>query len=176
MIFSMKQIFFLLLLARLLISRVVGGKATVFRESWYRDAQHSPATPPDWVFGVAWPLNYATSSWAAAIFASKTAGAERYGGILLWLCQTVVTSVWTRIFGDLKRPDWALQSLILSWLLSIATAKKFAKTSPAGFWMIPLCVWLTLAIELNTEFLVRNPDRLNRRLKLRVAQEKAKRI
>lgn len=158
----MKQIFFLFLVVRLIISRVAGGKATVFRESWYRNARHSPATPPDWVFGVAWPLNYATSSWAAAIFAAKTSEAERNRGIWLWLWQAVVTSVWTRIFGDLKRPDWALQSLILSWLLGMATARKFAAASPAGFWMIPLCAWLTLAIELNTEFLVRNPDRLNK--------------
>jgi benzodiazapine receptor len=158
----MKERFFLFLLARLIISRVAGGKAAVFRESWYRDARHSPATPPDWAFGVAWPLNYATSSWAAALFASKTSGVERDRGISLWLWQAVVTSVWTRIFGDLKRPDWALQSLILSWLLGIATANKFARTSRAGFWMIPLCVWLTLAIELNAEFLFRNPDRLNK--------------
>jgi benzodiazapine receptor len=159
----MKKRFFLFLLTRLIISRVAGGKATVFRESWYREARHSPATPPGWVFGVAWPFNYASSSWAAAIFAAKTSGAERYRGISLWLLQAVLTSVWTRIFGDLKRPDWALQSLILTWLLGIATAKKFAPTPPAGFWMIPLCVWLTLAIELNAEFLMRNPDRVNRR-------------
>jgi translocator protein len=159
----MKQRFFLFLLTRLIISQVAGGKAAVFRESWYRDARHSPATPPDWVFGVAWPFNYAASSWAAAIFAAKTSGSERNRGISLWLLQAAVTSVWTRIFGDLKRPDWALQSLILSWLLGMATAKKFSAASPAGFWMIPLCVWLTLAIELNTEFLIRNPDRLNKR-------------
>jgi translocator protein len=159
----MKQRFFLLLLTRLIISRVAGGKATVFRESWYRDARHSPVTPPNWVFGVAWPFNYAATSWAAAIFAAKTSGAERDRGIFLWLLQAVVTSVWTRIFGDLKRPDWALQSLILSWLLGIGTARKFAATSHAGLWMIPLCVWLTLAIELNIEFLIRNPDRLNKR-------------
>jgi translocator protein len=164
----MKERFFLFLVTRLILSRVAGGKATVFRESWYRDARHSPATPPDWVFGVAWPFNYASSSWAAAIFAAKTSGAERNCGISLWLLQAVLTSVWTRIFGELKRPDWALQSLILSWLLGIATAKKFAATSLAGFWMIPLCIWLTLAIELNTEFLVRNPDRLK--------QKEAKRI
>jgi translocator protein len=159
----MKQRFVLLLLMRLIISRVAGGKATVFRESWYRDARHSPVTPPGWVFAVAWPFNYATSSWAAAIFATKTTAAERGPGIFLWLLQAVVTSLWTRIFGDFKRADWALQSLILSWLLGIAVARKFAPASPAGFWMIPLCVWLTLAIELNTEFLVRNPDRLNKR-------------
>jgi tryptophan-rich sensory protein len=159
----MKQRFFLLLLTRLIISRLAGGKATVFRESWYRDARHSPVTPPDWVLGVAWPFNYASSSWAAAIFVSKTSGAERDRGIFLWLLQAAVTSVWTRIFGDFKRPDWALQSLILSWLLGIGTARKFSPISPAGLWMIPLCVWLTLAIELNTEFLIRNPDRLNRR-------------
>jgi benzodiazapine receptor len=148
------------LLARLLIARVAGGKAEFFRESWYRDARLSPATPPGWVFAVVWPLNYATSSWAAAVFDAKTVGAERRRGIWLWVLQAVVTSVWTRIFGDLKRPDWALRSLVLSWLLGIVTAKKFGKSSPAGFWMIPLCLWLTLAVELNAEFLARNPDRV----------------
>jgi hypothetical protein len=43
------------MIAREVISRVAGGKATVFRESWYREARLSPATPPDWVFGVTWP-------------------------------------------------------------------------------------------------------------------------
>jgi tryptophan-rich sensory protein len=104
----MKQKFFWFLTTRLIVSRVAGGKATVFRESWYRDAHLSPLTPPGWVFGVVWPLN----------------------------------------------------CLLLSWMLGIVTAKKFGKTSPAGFWMIPLCLWLSLAIELNAEFLVRNPDRL----------------
>jgi benzodiazapine receptor len=161
----MKPKFFLLLLTRLVISRVAGGKATVFRESWYRDARLSPVTPPGWVFAVVWPFNYATSSWAAAMFASKTTGAERQGGVALWVLQAVVTSVWTRIFGELKRPDWALNCLVLSWLLGIATTKKFGRTPPAGALMIPLCLWLTLAIELNAEFLARNPDRVSRSLR-----------
>jgi translocator protein len=158
----MKKKFLWLLVSRLVISRVAGGKATFFRENWYRKAQVSPFTPPDWVFGVAWPLNYATSAWAAAIFASRTAGAERDRGITLWFLQAVSTSIWPRIFGDLKRPDWALKSLILAWCLAIGTSKKFGTTSPAGFWMVPLCLWLTLAIELNAEFVVRNPSRLKR--------------
>jgi len=170
----MKQKFFLFFLARLILSRIAGGKATVFRESWYREARLSPLTPPGWVFGVVWPLNYATSSLAAAIFAEKTVGAERQGGLLLWLMQAVITSVWTRIFGDLKRPDWALNCLLLSWLLGIVTAKKFGRSSPAGFWMIPLCLWLSLAIELNAEFVARNPDRLDDQLL--VVREKSRTI
>jgi benzodiazapine receptor len=156
----MKKNFFILLLTRLIISRVAGGKATVFRESWYREARLSPVTPPGWVFAIVWPLNYATSSWAAAIFASKGSEAERRSGILLWLLQAALTSVWTRIFGDLKRPDWSLKCLFLAWLLAIATGKKFKSAKPASFWMTPLSLWLTLALELNLEFLLRNPDRL----------------
>jgi translocator protein len=157
----MKQRFFLYFIIRLILSRVAGGKAAVFRESWYRDARLSPLTPPGWVFGIVWPFNYATSSVGATIFATKTLGAERQRGIALWAFQAIVTSLWTRIFGDLKRPDWALNCLLLSWVLGIATALKFRKASPAGFWMVPLCLWLSLAIELNAEFLVRNPDRLS---------------
>jgi translocator protein len=153
-----------------MISRVAGGKATVFRESWYRKARLSPATPPGWVFGVVWPLNYATSSLAAAIFLSKTVGPDRRRGIELWLLQAAVTSVWTRIFGDLKRPDWALCCVLLAWLLGIGTAKKFGTTWPAGLWMWPLCLWLTLAIELNAEFLARNPNRLKARRVLEEAE------
>jgi benzodiazapine receptor len=157
----MKQKFLWFFMTRLILSRVAGGKATVFRESWYREARLSPLTPPGWVFGVAWPLNYATSSLAAAIFTEKTVGAERQRGVALWAFQAVITSVWTSIFGDLKRPDWALNFLLLSWLLGMVTAKKFGKAPPAGFWMIPLCLWLSLAIELNAEFLARNPDRVS---------------
>jgi benzodiazapine receptor len=157
----MRQKFLWFFIARLILSRVAGGKATVFRESWYREARLSPLTPPGWVFGVVWLLNYATSSLAAAIFVEKTVGAEKRRGVLLWLMQAIVTSVWTRIFGDLKRPGWALTCLLLSWFLGMVTVKKFGKSSPAGFWMVPLCLWLTLAIELNAEFLARNPERLS---------------
>ncbi len=148
--------FIWLLGIRLLIARVAGGKATFFRESWYRQAQVSPLTPPGWVFAAMWPVNYATSSMAAAIFAAKAFGEPRRGGLLLWFLQATVTSIWTRIFGDLKRPDYALASLLLSWLLAVETAKTFRKASPAGLWMMPLCLWLTLAMELNTEFILRN--------------------
>jgi translocator protein len=151
---------FSLLVARLLIARVAGGKATFFREDWYREAKVSPMTPPGWVFAVAWPLNYATSSLAAAMFATKTSGAVRHRGLSLWLLQAIITSVWTRIFGDLKRPDYALAGLVLSWLLAIKTTKSFQKAAPAGLWMLPLCLWLTLAMELNAEFVFRNRDRL----------------
>jgi translocator protein len=153
----MKRHFLCLFLSRLMIARVAGGKAAFFREHWYRQAQVSPLTPPNWLFGVAWPLNYATSAWAGAIFASRTVGVERNRGISLWFLQAVSTSIWTRIFGDLKRPDWALKSLVLAWLLAVVTSKKFGA---AGLWMIPLCLWLTLAIELNAEFVARNPPRL----------------
>ena len=152
--------FFLLLVVRILIARVAGGKATFFREAWYQEAKISPLTPPAWVFAVMWPFNYATSSLAAAIFAAKIAGEERQRGLALWLLQAVVTSVWTRIFGDLKRPDYALAGLLLSWLLAIKTTKTFQKAAPAGLWMIPLCLWLTLAMELNAEFVLRNNSQI----------------
>ena len=103
-----------------------------------------------------WPLNYATSSLAAAIFGAKTDGEARRRGLSLWLWQAIVTSVWTRIFGELKRPDIALASLMLSWLLAIKTTKTFQNAAPAGLWMIPLCLCPTLAIELNAEFVLSN--------------------
>ena len=152
--------FIWLLAVRFLIARVAGGKATFFREGWYREAQVSPLTPPGWVFAVMWPLNYITSSLGAAIFAARTSDDMRRGGLWFWFLQAIVTSVWTRIFGDLKRPDYALGSLLLSWLLAIKVAKTFHKAPPAGLWMMPLCLWLTLATELNTEFVLRNRDRI----------------
>ena len=156
----MKEYFFWLVIARLLIARVAGGNAKFFRESWYQKAQVSPLTPPGWVFAAMWPLNYVTSSLAAAIFASNSSGNARQGGLLLWFLQAIVTSVWTRIFGDLKRPDYALANLLLSWLLAIKTTATFRKAAPANLWMIPLCLWLTLAADLNTEFVLRNRDQI----------------
>jgi tryptophan-rich sensory protein len=60
----------------------------------------------------------------------------------------------------MKRPDYAVGSLLLSWLIAIKAAKTFQKASPAGLLMIPLCLWLTLVMELNAEFLLRNRGRM----------------
>ena len=152
----MKRAFFPVLAVRLLIARIAGGTGSFFAESWYRQAKKSPLTPPGWVFALAWPLNYAASSMAVAIFAAKTDEAVRRQGVSLWLSQAILTSVWTRIFGDLRRPDIALASLLLSWLLAIKVTKTFRKAAGADLWMIPLLLWLTLAIELNAEFVLRN--------------------
>jgi translocator protein len=148
--------FFTFLVLRLIIARVVGGKARFFREPWYQNSQKSPLTPPDWVFGLAWPINYLTSSIAAARFVHQSSGIRRNYGITLWLLQAGSTSVWTRIFGEMRRPEDALLNLIGSCLLAWKTAKTFKFPSSAALWMMPLCLWLTLACELNAEFVTLN--------------------
>jgi translocator protein len=148
--------FLTFLVLRLTIARVAGGKARFFREPWYQDSQQSSLTPPDWVFGLVWPINYVTSSIAAARFVYQSAGIRRNYGIALWLLQACSTSVWTRIFGEMRRPEDALLGLIGSWLLALKTAKTFKFPSPAALWMMPLCLWLTLACQLNAEFVSLN--------------------
>jgi len=109
-------------------------------------------SPPPWVYGVVWPLLYATMSisfWLVRMQSGDVDDSVKSSYILYWvLCGML--AVWTWLYFTLF-----LYSLSVVWILgclgvAIATCCDFFIYSDvAGAMMIPLCLWLAYASAIN---------------------------
>lgn len=118
---------------------------------WYDELQKSSLTPPDWIFGPAWTLIYATCV-ASAYYAWKGASSsgQRFNIITLFFFNAVFNVLWSLVFFTLQRPDWALAEVGVLWL-SVAALIFFLRRSSvlASLLLIPYLLWVSFASYLN---------------------------
>lgn len=115
---------------------------------WYEALPKPPWQPPDWVFGVIWPLNFIALVLAGVAVAR--ADATRALAVLGFFVLSVVLAVgWAYLFyvpHALTTSALALAAAaLLTWLVLVLT---YRIRRWAGLILIPYGVWLTLATSL----------------------------
>ena len=114
---------------------------------WYKTLKKSPLTPPDYVFGIVWPILY------LMIFASF--GINMYNNkdvclncpITFFILQLVFNLIWTTIFFRYKKVLLGLFDLMLVIVFTIIYMTKVNGISL--YLMIPYMCWLCFAFYLN---------------------------
>jgi tryptophan-rich sensory protein len=133
----------------LLMLGIGGWMTTVGR--WYHDLRKPSWNPPDWVFGPAWTVILALAAWAGVL--AWMQAADRTGQ--LWIVglfglNIALHMLWTPLFFNLKRPDWALIEIVLLWLSILALIVYIGPLSAVAGWLLmPYLVWVTFAAFLN---------------------------
>jgi tryptophan-rich sensory protein len=136
----------------------VGG-ATTDIGVWYRDLRKPRWTPPNWVFGPAWTIILGLTAWAGVIGWSRATTAEvhvRLGvafglNILLYI-------LWSPLFFNLKRPDWALIEVPFLGVSILALILILAPLSSLAAWLLsPYLLWVAFAAFLNLAIVRLNP-------------------
>lgn len=106
--------------------------------------------PPEWIFGVVWPILYVLMFVSFYIFLSKDTTQSRMIGVWAFLIQLSLSFAWTPIFFAYKNIQLAL---IISFLLTIAVGYmifEFWKISPlSAILNIPYFLWVLFADVLN---------------------------
>jgi tryptophan-rich sensory protein len=140
-----------------LVVALAGGAATQVGP-WYRGLDKSPLTPPDWVFGPAWTLIYATTVVAAVECWQRIhTFRERAWLLSLYFCNAVLNVLWSFFFFAWHRPDWALAEVIVLWLsVAALTAFSWPRSRRAGLLLTPYLVWVAFAGYLNLVVVTRN--------------------
>jgi benzodiazapine receptor len=115
---------------------------------WYEALPKPPWQPPDWVFGVIWPLNFLAL--VVAGLAVARADAARALRVLGFFAVSVVLAVgWAYLFyvpHALTGSALALAAAaIVTWLVLVLT---YRIRSWAGLILIPYAAWVTLATSL----------------------------
>ncbi len=117
---------------------------------WYHALNKPWGTPPDWVFGVVWPVLYLMMG-AAMFFAWRySEGRKRAYAAGLFVVQLVLNLMWSPLFFGMQNVSGALWLISVLWLVLLATIMLFFKISKtAGWLMVPYGLWVSYAVYLN---------------------------
>jgi len=123
-------------------------------DSWYQALVKPPLNPPDWVFGVVWPLLYvfiAIAGWRIWMLGANTAA------MALWGAQMLLNWAWSPIWFGAHQPWLAFAVLVAIWLCIlgfILVARK--RDGLAAGLFLPYLAWVSFAGYLNLSIAVMN--------------------
>lgn len=114
--------------------------------------------PPEWVFGVVWPVLYVLIGVAAWWLWRRAGpiGALRVP-LGLWGAQLLVNAVWPGVFFGLNAYWAAAPVIVVLVILVAATIVTFARrTTFAAALLVPYLLWISYATALNVAIAVAN--------------------
>ncbi len=118
---------------------------------WYRNLKKPPWQPPDWLFGPVWALILGLAAWAAVLaWDGAVDDAGRTAIIVLYGVNFVFHFLWSPLFFNFRRPDWALVEVVFLWGSVLALCVGLRQFSVLASWLIvPYFVWVSFAAILN---------------------------
>jgi tryptophan-rich sensory protein len=126
---------------------------------WYRDLRKPTWNPPEWVFGPAWAVILGLAAWAGVLawIHAPDAGAQLRIAAL-FAVNIVLHLLWTPLFFNLRRPDWALIEVPFLWLSVVVMMVALAPFAPMASWLLaPYLLWVAFAAALNLAIVRMNP-------------------
>lgn len=123
---------------------------------WYSKLNKSRLTPPDYIFGVVWPILYVLMF--VALFKLITNCKGRCNvAITLFFIQLCFNVVWTTIFFRWRNIGLALIDLVLTWGFTLLTIGAFYQIDRiSAYLLVPYGLWLSFALYLNMYIYINN--------------------
>lgn len=147
---------FLLFSALTTLASLAGARVSNLRSRklWYRALRKPKQTPPDWLFGVVWPVLYGLIAWSGA----RAARRRDRASLALWASQLVLNAAWSPLFFGARKSRLAFVDLGLTLATASAYTWRMSKLDkPAAIAMAPYLAWLSYAGTLNGGIVRKNP-------------------
>jgi tryptophan-rich sensory protein len=118
---------------------------------WYQQLRKPSWNPPNWLFGPAWTVILGLAAWAGVLgWEHATGSDERLRLLVLFGINIVLHMLWSPLFFNLRRPDWALIEVPFLWLSIVALMIGLAPLSVrASLLLLPYLLWVAFAAYLN---------------------------
>jgi tryptophan-rich sensory protein len=128
----------------------VGGALTTIGP-WYRALRKPSWNPPDWLFGPAWTIILSLAAWAGVLaWLHAPDPATHTQIIVLFGVNIVFHMLWSPLFFNFRRPDWALIEVAFLWSSIVAIMIGVAPISSLACWLLlPYLLWVSFAAFLN---------------------------
>ncbi len=156
----MKKINWFQLIVIILITQLAGLLSNVFSGNIgeiYTSFTKPPLSPPQWLFGVVWPVLYLLMGIAVYLIYQTPQTPERKKATTLYWIQLLVNFLWPIVFF---RFEWYWVSvaiiLLLDVLVLITTVWFYRIKKEAGYLMVPYLLWILFATYLNIGIAVLN--------------------
>lgn len=128
----------------------VGGWMTTVG-TWYENLRKPWWNPPNWIFGPAWTVILGLAAWSGVLaWTAASTGSGQLLILVLFGINIVLHMLWSPLFFNLKRPDWALIEVPFLWLSIVALMVGLAPFSSLAVWLLlPYLLWVSFAAFLN---------------------------
>jgi len=143
------------LIVSILASFAAGGIGSLFTfkaiPTWYAGLRKPRYTPPNRAFGPVWTTLYVLMGISVFLIWQKglSTNAAFLAFVLFWI-QLAINAIWSIIFFGMKSKGGGVITIIVLWLLILATIiTSFRVSGWAGTLLIPYIVWVTIASYLN---------------------------
>lgn len=136
----------------------IGAAATTV-DQWYAELRKPSWNPPNWLFGPAWTLILGLAAWAGVLSWESTPDPAIHWRIgTLFAVNIVFHMLWSPLFFNLRRPDWALLEVPLLWLSVLALiVGLWPLSAQAACLLLPYLFWVAFAAYLNLVIVRMNP-------------------
>jgi len=125
--------------------------------NWYKKLKKAPWSPPNYLFGIVWPILYTMMSVAFFLVWKSNACFPYCSALTTFFIQLAFNLSWTTIFFYYKMPKVALLDILLILFFSFKTYTSFLKVNTtAAYLLIPYLAWLLLAFSLNLYIVLYN--------------------
>ena len=134
-----------------ILALIIGGLASTNTadDVWYQTLIKSPLNPPEYVFGIVWPILYLLMSISAFRTFDETKD--------LFLIQLLFNTLWSWLFFAFQMPFIALLNIWLLIYLNIKiNLKMLYQDKLSGLLFIPYVLWLFFASYLNLFIVLNN--------------------
>ena len=126
--------------------------------TWYVGLSRPSFTPPDWTFGVVWPILYVMMGISAFLIWNKGLDKREVKVALsIFGLQLILNGLWTPIFFGLHLIGLALIEILMMWAAILLTIIYFWKVSKlAALLLLPYILWVSFAVILNASLFLLN--------------------
>ena len=117
---------------------------------WYKNLKTAPWSPPDYVFGIVWPILYVFLFISILLVLFNKKCFPYCSPITYFILQLILNLSWTTIFFHYKQILLGLITIVLMICLAIITMIEFYPINQiAAYLFVPYIAWLTVALSLN---------------------------
>ena len=128
-----------------------------YKTTKYTKLKKSPLSPPNYVFGIVWPILYLLMSVSFFIILKINKYSFNSIPIIIFIIHLFFNFIWTYLFQNYKNKMIALTDLSIVILLTIYIIIEFYKKNKlASYLLIPYIIWLCFAFYLNLFIVINN--------------------
>ena len=129
----------------------LGGLSTQYTDwSWYEDLNKPFFNPPNFIFGIVWPILYVLMAIVSYLNAQNI--------FKLYLMQIVLNGLWSWLFFVFNSTAFAFLDIVLLIFLNVLIVKQLraSKAWLSVLLYIPYVVWICFASLLNLAIIILN--------------------
>lgn len=132
-------------LAGVLLLGMLIGRSTLPGE-WFAALAKPPLNPPNYLFGIVWPILYVMIAFAGA---RAWLGGDNTA-IKLWFAQMGLNFLWSPVFFGAQLIFLAIPIILLVLIITLLFIKnQWSQDRKAALLMVPYAAWVTFASYLN---------------------------